>query len=185
MGHRLGLRWHSERPPIKPWLLPQAVASPKKSWNHVKYGETLISLERAAKAKIKKALQKGNAEVARIRAGNAICRGGPLSPPAICFCFCFGVPGWPQITNFLVNSWAIRFLRTSARVEAVAVRGPNALTMGKVTKFTAADGKSEAASPRSMNLERLLPWWANPNTNWKHWTFKNSRQNTHWEALHP
>lgn len=86
MGHRLGLRWHSERPPIKPWLLPQAVASPKKSWNHVKYGETLISLERAAKAKIKKALQKGNAEVARIRAGNAICRG---APPSNLFLFLF------------------------------------------------------------------------------------------------
>lgn len=41
--------------------------------------------------------------------------------------------------------------------EVVATRGQNAPTMGEVTKFTAADSKSAAASPRSMNLKNFCP----------------------------
>ena len=56
------------------------------------------------KAKIKKAIQKVNTEVARIRAENAIHQ----------------------------RNQAINFLRMSARVDAVAARVQSAVTMGKV-----------------------------------------------------
>ena len=60
--------------------------------------------EKAEKAKIKKSIQKGNTEVARIHAENAIRQ----------------------------KNQAINFLRMSARVDAVAARVQSAVTMGKV-----------------------------------------------------
>ncbi|XP_063102202.1 charged multivesicular body protein 1B2 isoform X2 [Cavia porcellus] len=61
--------------------------------------------EKTEKAKIKKAIQKGNTEVARIHAENAIRQ----------------------------KNQAINFLRMSARVDAVAARVQSAVTMGKIS----------------------------------------------------
>ncbi|NWY30582.1 CHM1B protein, partial [Pheucticus melanocephalus] len=83
--------------------------------------------EKAEKAKIKKAIQKGNMEVARIHAENAIRQ----------------------------KNQAINFLRMSARVDAVAARVQTAVTMGKVTKSMAGVVKSMDATLKSMNLEKI------------------------------
>ncbi|OBS83351.1 hypothetical protein A6R68_22657, partial [Neotoma lepida] len=72
------------------------------------------------------AIQKGNTEVARIHAENAIRQ----------------------------KNQAINFLRMSARVDAVAARVQTAVTMGKVTKSMAGVVKSMDATLRSMNLEK-------------------------------
>ncbi|XP_030160677.1 charged multivesicular body protein 1b-2-like, partial [Lynx canadensis] len=79
------------------------------------------------KTKIKKAIQRGNIEVARIHAEDAI----------------------------LQRNQAINFLRMSARVDAVAARVQIAVTMGKVTKSMAGVVKSIDATLRSMNLEKI------------------------------
>lgn len=73
------------------------------------------------------AIQKGNTEVARIHAENAIRQ----------------------------KNQAINFLRMSARVDAVAARVQTAVTMGKVTKSMAGVVKSMDATLRSMNLEKI------------------------------
>ncbi|XP_036619034.1 charged multivesicular body protein 1b-1-like [Trichosurus vulpecula] len=83
--------------------------------------------EKAEKAKIKKAIQKGNMEVARIHAENAIRQ----------------------------KNQGVNFLRLSARVDAVAARVQTAVTMGKVTKSLAGVVKSMDAALRSMNLEKI------------------------------
>ncbi|XP_007496120.1 charged multivesicular body protein 1B2-like [Monodelphis domestica] len=83
--------------------------------------------EKAEKAKIKKAIQKGNTEVARIHAENAIRQ----------------------------KNQGVNFLRLSARVDAVAARVQTAVTMGKVTKSLAGVVKSMDAALRSMNLEKI------------------------------
>ncbi|NXI00273.1 CHM1B protein, partial [Pachycephala philippinensis] len=74
-----------------------------------------------------KAIQKGNMEVARIHAENAIRQ----------------------------KNQAINFLRMSARVDAVAARVQTAVTMGKVTKSMAGVVKSMDATLKSMNLEKI------------------------------
>lgn len=83
--------------------------------------------EKAEKAKIKKAIQKGNTEVARIHAENAIRQ----------------------------KNQGVNFLRLSARVDAVAARVQTAVTMGKVTKSLAGVVKSMDVALRSMNLEKI------------------------------
>ncbi|KAK2496021.1 hypothetical protein MC885_003397 [Smutsia gigantea] len=83
--------------------------------------------EKAEKAKIKKAIQKGNMEVARIHAENAIRQ----------------------------KNQAVNFLRMSARVDAVAARVQTAVTMGKVTKSMAGVVKSMDATLKTMNLEKI------------------------------
>ena len=79
------------------------------------------------KDKIKKAIQKGNTEVAKTHAENAVCQ----------------------------KNQAINFLRMSAKVDAVAARVQSAVTMGKVTKFMAGVVKFMDATLRSMNLEKI------------------------------
>ncbi|KFR13158.1 Charged multivesicular body protein 1b, partial [Opisthocomus hoazin] len=87
--------------------------------------------EKAEKAKIKKAIQKGNMEVARIHAENAIRQ----------------------------KNQAINFLRMSARVDAVAARVQTAVTMGKASLFSHSSHKgvvkSMDATLKSMNLEKI------------------------------
>ncbi|GCB70532.1 hypothetical protein scyTo_0010796 [Scyliorhinus torazame] len=83
--------------------------------------------EKTEKAKIKKAIQKGNTEVARIHAENAIRQ----------------------------KNQSINFLRMSARVDAVAARVQSAVTMGKVTKSMAGVVKSMDMTLKSMNLEKI------------------------------
>ncbi|XP_059942457.1 charged multivesicular body protein 1B2-like [Mesoplodon densirostris] len=204
-GSSSGLESRSERTAVKSLLLPLAVASQEKSWDHVEYGEYpflseklllgfkevgerrawgpgrlmspvlsvnlstsekskesgveagdslpevwgrvsehLFNLkfaakelnrnakkcdkeEKAEKAKIKSVIQKGNTEVARIHAENAIRQ----------------------------KNQTINFLRMSARVDAVAARVQTAVTMGKVTRSMAGVVKSMDATLRSMNLEKI------------------------------
>ncbi|CAB1352718.1 unnamed protein product, partial [Coregonus sp. 'balchen'] len=61
--------------------------------------------EKAEKAKVKKAIQKGNVEVARIHAENAIRQ----------------------------KNQSVNFLRMSARIDAVASRVQTAVTMNKIS----------------------------------------------------
>jgi charged multivesicular body protein 1 len=94
-------------------------------------------LERSAKkaekeekleiAKTKKAIQKGNTEVARIHAENAIRQ----------------------------KNQALNYLRMSARVDAVASRVQSALTTRKVTQSMAGVVKAMDAAMKSMNLEKI------------------------------
>ncbi|KAG9271917.1 charged multivesicular body protein 1b [Astyanax mexicanus] len=83
--------------------------------------------EKAEKAKVKKAIQKGNMEVARIHAENAIRQ----------------------------KNQSINFLRMSARVDAVAARVQTAVTTNKVTKSMGGVVKSMDATLKSMNLEKI------------------------------
>lgn len=83
--------------------------------------------EKLEKAKTKKAIQKGNMEVARIHAENAIRQ----------------------------KNQAINYLRMSARVDAVASRVQSALTTRKVTNSMAGVVKAMDAAMKSMNLEKI------------------------------
>uniref|UniRef100_A0AAR2LRG8 CHM1B protein n=1 Tax=Pygocentrus nattereri TaxID=42514 RepID=A0AAR2LRG8_PYGNA len=83
--------------------------------------------EKVEKAKVKKAIQKGNMEVARIHAENAIRQ----------------------------KNQSVNFLRMSARVDAVAARVQTAVTMNKVTKSMAGVVKGMDATLKSMNLEKV------------------------------
>ncbi|XP_062392856.1 charged multivesicular body protein 1b-like [Sardina pilchardus] len=83
--------------------------------------------EKVEKAKVKKAIQKGNMEVARIHAENAIRQ----------------------------KSQSVNYLRMSARVDAVAARVQTAVTMNKVTKDMAGVVKGMDAVLKSMNLEKV------------------------------
>uniref|UniRef100_A0A1B6MRV6 Charged multivesicular body protein 1b n=1 Tax=Graphocephala atropunctata TaxID=36148 RepID=A0A1B6MRV6_9HEMI len=83
--------------------------------------------ERAERAKTKKAIQKGNTEVARIHAENAIRQ----------------------------KNQAVNYLRMSARVDAVASRVQTALTTRKVTQSMAGVVKAMDAAMKSMNLEKI------------------------------
>uniref|UniRef100_A0A3Q0S3I9 Charged multivesicular body protein 1B n=1 Tax=Amphilophus citrinellus TaxID=61819 RepID=A0A3Q0S3I9_AMPCI len=97
--------------------------------------------EKLEKAKVKKAIQKGNMEVARIHAENAIRQ----------------------------KNQSVNFLRMSARVDAVAARVQTAVTMNQVTKSMAGVVKGMDATLKSMNLEKVefQPSWINLNTNLK------------------
>ncbi|XP_066505364.1 charged multivesicular body protein 1b [Hoplias malabaricus] len=83
--------------------------------------------EKSEKAKVKKAIQKGDMEIARIHAENAIRQ----------------------------KNQSINFLRMSARVDAVAARVQTAVTTNKVTKSMAGVVKSMDATLKSMNLEKV------------------------------
>jgi len=83
--------------------------------------------EKQEKAKTKQAIQKGNMEVARIHAENAIRQ----------------------------KNQAINYLRMSARVDAVSSRVQTALTTRKVTNSMAGVVKAMDAAMKSMNLEKI------------------------------
>ncbi|CAN0282925.1 unnamed protein product [Lampetra fluviatilis] len=83
--------------------------------------------EKTEKAKVKRAIAKGNMEVARIHAENAIRQ----------------------------KNQSLNYLRMSARVDAVSARVQTAVTMGKVTKSMAGVVKSMDAALKSMNLEKI------------------------------
>ncbi|CAG9560748.1 unnamed protein product [Danaus chrysippus] len=83
--------------------------------------------EKLEKDKAKKAIQKGNMEVARIHAENAIRQ----------------------------KNQAINYLRMSARVDAVSSRVQTALTTRKVTNSMAGVVKAMDAAMKSMNLEKI------------------------------
>lgn len=83
--------------------------------------------EKLEKAKAKKAIQKGNMDVARIHAENAIRQ----------------------------KNQAVNYLRMSARVDAVASRVQSALTTRKVTGSMAGVVKAMDAAMKGMNLEKI------------------------------
>ncbi|XP_060941511.1 charged multivesicular body protein 1b [Limanda limanda] len=83
--------------------------------------------EKAEKLKVKKAIQKGNTEVARIHAENAIRQ----------------------------KNQSVNFLRMSARVEAVASRVQTAVTLNQVTKSMGGVVKGMDMTLKSMNLEKI------------------------------
>merc|ERR1711874_801891 len=83
--------------------------------------------EKAERAKLKKAIEKGNMEVARIHAENAIRQ----------------------------KNQSLNFLRMSARVDAVASRVQSAVTTRKVTKSMEGVVKGMSAAMKSMNLEKI------------------------------
>ncbi|XP_068187117.1 charged multivesicular body protein 1b [Antennarius striatus] len=83
--------------------------------------------EKLEKSKVKKAIQKGNMEVARIHAENAIRQ----------------------------KNQSVNFLRMSARIDAVAARVQTAVTMSQVTKSMSGVVKSMDVALKSMNLEKI------------------------------
>lgn len=83
--------------------------------------------EKAEKAKVKKAIAKGNMDGARIHAENSIRN----------------------------KSQALNYLRMSARVDAVASRVQTAVTQRKVTQSMAGVVKNLDAAMKSMNLEKI------------------------------
>uniref|UniRef100_U5EUE4 Putative vacuolar assembly/sorting protein did2 n=1 Tax=Corethrella appendiculata TaxID=1370023 RepID=U5EUE4_9DIPT len=83
--------------------------------------------EKLEMAKTKKAIQKGNMDVARIHAENAIRQ----------------------------KNQSLNYLRMSARVDAVASRVQTALTTRKVTNSMAGVVKAMDAAMKGMNLEKI------------------------------
>merc|ERR1712062_149734 len=83
--------------------------------------------EKAERAKLKKAIQKGNMEGARIHAENAIRQ----------------------------KNQALNFLRLSSRVDAVASRVQTAVSMQRVTKDMTSVVRSMEGALKSMNLEQI------------------------------
>lgn len=82
--------------------------------------------EKAEKAKIKKAIQKGNRNIARI-----------------------------HIEHALHQNQAVSFLRTSEQVDVVAARVQTAVTMSKVTKSVAGMVTSMEVTLKAMDLEKI------------------------------
>ncbi|XP_023319991.1 charged multivesicular body protein 1b [Eurytemora carolleeae] len=83
--------------------------------------------EKVEKLKLKKAIEKGNMEVAKIHAENAIRQ----------------------------KNQSLNFLRMSARVDATASRVQSAVTTRKVTKSMEGVVKGMSAAMKSMNLEKI------------------------------
>jgi len=83
--------------------------------------------EREEKVKVKKCIQKGNMDGARIHAENAIRN----------------------------KSQALNYLKMSARIDAVASRVQTAVTQRKVTSSMAGVVKNLDGAMKSMNLEKI------------------------------
>merc|ERR1712228_1034422 len=83
--------------------------------------------EKAEKAKLKKAIEKGNMEVAKIHAENAIRQ----------------------------KNQSLNFPRMSARIDATASRVQSAVTTKKVSKSMEGVVKGMSAAMKSMNLEKI------------------------------
>jgi len=83
--------------------------------------------EKQEKLKCKKAIQKGNLEVAKVHAENAIRQ----------------------------KNQSLNYLRMSARVDAVASRVQTALTTKRVSQSMAGVVKSMDSAMKSMNLEKI------------------------------
>jgi len=83
--------------------------------------------EKAERAKLKKAMEKGNMEVARIHAENAIRQ----------------------------KNQALNFLKMSAKIDAVASRVQSAVQTKKVTTSMSGVVKAMDSAMKSMNLEKI------------------------------
>jgi len=83
--------------------------------------------EKAEKTKLKKAIEKGNTDVARIHAENAVRK----------------------------RQESLNLLRTSARVDAVASRVQTAVTTKRMTQSMQGVVKAMDSAMKSMNLEKI------------------------------
>merc|ERR1711944_94974 len=83
--------------------------------------------EKAEKLKLKKAIEKGNTDVARIHAENAIRQ----------------------------KNQSLNYLRMSARIDAVASRVQTAVTTKRVTSSMQGVVKAMDSAMKSMNLEKI------------------------------
>ncbi|XP_033635443.1 charged multivesicular body protein 1b-like isoform X2 [Asterias rubens] len=83
--------------------------------------------ERVEKGKLKKAIQKGNSEGARIHAENAIRQ----------------------------KNQCLNYMRMASRIDAVSQRVQTAVTTRQVTKSMAGVVKSMESALKSMNLEKV------------------------------
>merc|ERR1712107_551255 len=116
-------------------LLEMSLASMEKHLFNLKFAAKELERcskkcdkeEKAEKLKLKKAIEKGNHEVARIHAENAIRQ----------------------------KNQSLNYLRMSARVDATASRVQSALTTKKLTKSMEGVVKGMSAALKSMNLEKI------------------------------
>merc|ERR1712227_557578 len=116
-------------------LLEMSLASMEKHLFNLKFAAKELERcskkcdkeEKAEKLKLKKAIEKGNHEVARIHAENAIRQ----------------------------KNQSLNYLRMSARVDATASRVQSAVTTKKVTKSMEGVVKGMSAAMKSMNLEKI------------------------------
>jgi len=83
--------------------------------------------EKTEKSKLKQAIQKGNAECARVHAENAIRK----------------------------KNEALNYMRMSSRIDAVSSRVQTAVTTRKITQSMAGVVKAMDAAMRAMNLEKV------------------------------
>ena len=104
--------------------------------------------EKAERAKLKKAMEKGNMEVARIHAENGMIlfKILPLSWTSCYSC---------SILAIRQKNQALNFLRMSARVDAVASRVQTAVTTKRVTSSMQGVVKAMDSAMKSMNLEKI------------------------------
>lgn len=97
------------------------------SKNLLRESKKCVKSETEEKGKLKRAIQKGNTEGARIHAENAIRQ----------------------------KSQALNFLRLSSRVDAVASRVQTAVSMQRVTKDMTQVVHSMESALKTMNLEQI------------------------------
>jgi len=97
------------------------------SKNLARESKKCVKSETEEKAKLKRAIQKGNTEGARIHAENAIRQ----------------------------KNQALNFLRLSSRVDAVASRVQTAVSMQRVTKDMGQVVRSMEGALKTMNLEQI------------------------------
>ncbi|CEG72596.1 Putative Vacuolar assembly protein DID2 [Rhizopus microsporus] len=125
--------------------------------------------EQTEKNKLKKAIQDGNMEGARIYASNAIRK----------------------------KNESLNLLKLSSRIDAVASRVQTAITMRKVSTSMANVVKGMGRAMETMNLEqviiikvvnlllnsiRFLWSWTSLNLNLKTWMFKQDIWKVQWQA---
>merc|ERR1712209_197725 len=116
-------------------LLEMSLASMEKHLFNLKFAAKELERcskkcdkeEKAEKLKLKKAIEKGNMEVAKIHAENAIRQ----------------------------KNQSLNYLRMSARVDATASRVQSAVTTKKVSKSMEGVVKGMSAAMKSMNLEKI------------------------------
>merc|ERR1712012_279368 len=116
-------------------LLEMSLASMEKHLFNLKFAAKELERcskkcdkeEKAEKLKLKKAIEKGNTEVARIHAENAIRQ----------------------------KNQSLNYLRMSARIDATSSRVQSAVTTKKVTKSMEGVVKGMSAAMKSMNLEKI------------------------------
>merc|ERR1712062_320760 len=143
---------HSQKSQIYP-LLKMSAAQMEKHLFNLKFASKQLlrdskkceKEEKAERAKLKKAMEKGNMEVARIHAENAIRQ----------------------------KNQALNFLRMSARVDAVASRVQSAVTTKRVTSSMQGVVKAMDSAMKSMNLERFPTSWTNLRRILKIWMYRH------------